>query len=189
MGIGGLVGLVVSEADVFAEAAEALPLHHDAVSGRQDRRPARRGKVQALVHSGVTEDRMVALAEERRQAASVDGGFHQAGLDAAAGRIEEPGVAVAGRIAVDAEGAFAQREGGVNEAAGVLGAKAAIVEYLVPKGEAVTGLDVTLDVHRVAEDAVGIHQDRSDEHTSELQSLMRISYAVFCLQKTKPNTH
>src|SRR3546814_10106808 len=64
---------------------------------------------------------MVALAEERRQAASVDGGFHQAGLDAAAGRIEEPGVAVAGRIAVDAEGAFAQREGGVNEAAGVLG--------------------------------------------------------------------
>src|SRR3546814_1202496 len=28
---------------------------------------------------------------------------------------------------------------------------------------------------------------RSEEHTSELQSLMRISYAVFCLQKTKPN--
>src|SRR3546814_9739225 len=26
--------------------------------------------------------------------------------------------------------------------------------------------------------------DRSEEHTSELQSLMRISYAVFCLQKT-----
>src|SRR3546814_3019072 len=29
---------------------------------------------------------------------------------------------------------------------------------------------------------------RSEEHTSELQSLMRISYAVFCL-KTKTNTH
>src|SRR3546814_4758856 len=27
--------------------------------------------------------------------------------------------------------------------------------------------------------------DRSEEHTSELQSLMRISYAVFCLQKKK----
>src|SRR3546814_2132849 len=27
-------------------------------------------------------------------------------------------------------------------------------------------------------------QDRSEEHTSELQSLMRISYAVFCLKKT-----
>src|SRR3546814_7705942 len=31
--------------------------------------------------------------------------------------------------------------------------------------------------------------DRSEEHTSELQSLMRISYAVFCLKKkTKNNT-
>src|SRR3546814_2849031 len=30
------------------------------------------------------------------------------------------------------------------------------------------------------------HQDfRSEEHTSELQSLMRISYAVFCLKKKK----
>src|SRR3546814_8955299 len=29
---------------------------------------------------------------------------------------------------------------------------------------------------------------RSEEHTSELQSLMRISYAVFCLKKTRDNT-
>src|SRR3546814_3942580 len=29
------------------------------------------------------------------------------------------------------------------------------------------------------------HLQRSEEHTSELQSLMRISYAVFCLQKKK----
>src|SRR3546814_9825425 len=28
--------------------------------------------------------------------------------------------------------------------------------------------------------------ERSEEHTSELQSLMRISYAVFCLKKKKP---
>src|SRR3546814_5996755 len=39
-------------------------------------------------------------------------------------------------------------------------------------------------------------KERSEEHTSELQSLMRISYAVFCLKKKKtslyihnPNTH
>src|SRR3546814_942694 len=32
-------------------------------------------------------------------------------------------------------------------------------------------------------------QIRSEEHTSELQSLMRISYAVFCLQKKKSQTH
>src|SRR3546814_8897138 len=30
---------------------------------------------------------------------------------------------------------------------------------------------------------------RSEEHTSELQSLMRISYAVFCLKKKKENRH
>src|SRR3546814_1134089 len=31
--------------------------------------------------------------------------------------------------------------------------------------------------------------DRSEEHTSELKSLMRISYAVFCLKKKKTKTH
>src|SRR3546814_3305931 len=31
----------------------------------------------------------------------------------------------------------------------------------------------------------GGHCQRSEEHTSELQSLMRISYAVFCLKKKK----
>src|SRR3546814_4786479 len=37
--------------------------------------------------------------------------------------------------------------------------------------------------------ALGDREDkRSEEHTSELQSLMRISYAVFCLKKKKNNT-
>src|SRR3546814_889946 len=36
-----------------------------------------------------------------------------------------------------------------------------------------------------AHDAEG--SERSEEHTSELQSLMRISYAVFCLKKKKKN--
>src|SRR3546814_10585819 len=31
--------------------------------------------------------------------------------------------------------------------------------------------------------------NRSEEHTSELQSLMRISYAVFCLKKKKTKTN
>src|SRR3546814_2454021 len=34
---------------------------------------------------------------------------------------------------------------------------------------------------------VGCFENRSEEHTSELQSLMRISYAVFCLKKKKKN--
>src|SRR3546814_990911 len=33
--------------------------------------------------------------------------------------------------------------------------------------------------------AIVVQDDRSEEHTSELQSLMRISYAVFCLKKKK----
>src|SRR3546814_8781809 len=36
--------------------------------------------------------------------------------------------------------------------------------------------------------SVGYSLDRSEEHTSELQSLMRISYAVFCLTKKNKNT-
>src|SRR3546814_2036687 len=36
---------------------------------------------------------------------------------------------------------------------------------------------------------VAAHRHRSEEHTSELQSLMRISYAVFCLNnKNKPTS-
>src|SRR3546814_7699529 len=35
--------------------------------------------------------------------------------------------------------------------------------------------------------ATALLQLRSEEHTSELQSLMRISYAVFCLKKKKHN--
>src|SRR3546814_6990415 len=40
-------------------------------------------------------------------------------------------------------------------------------------------------------DVVAAHYDRarSEEHTSELQSLMRISYAVFCLKKKKQKSN
>src|SRR3546814_6775062 len=63
-------------------------------------------------------------------------------------------------------------------------------------GERTIGLvldDAIADVPRVVLLDLGEHaarhvdvemaQDRSEEHTSELQSLMRISYAVFCLKK------
>src|SRR3546814_7360907 len=36
-----------------------------------------------------------------------------------------------------------------------------------------------------ARGAIVASRSKSEEHTSELQSLMRISYAVFCLRKTK----
>src|SRR3546814_1540884 len=37
--------------------------------------------------------------------------------------------------------------------------------------------------------AAGLRIGRSEEHTSELQSLMRISYAVFCLKKKNTKIH
>src|SRR3546814_10009676 len=42
---------------------------------------------------------------------------------------------------------------------------------------------------RRARMAPGPPRPRSEEHTSELQSLMRISYAVFCLKKKNNTTH
>src|SRR3546814_2434636 len=55
---------------------------------------------------------------------------------------------------------------------------------------AAPGLEVDLaERHAIHQDAPGLRlveaeqQVRSEEHTSELQSLMRISYAVFCLKK------
>src|SRR3546814_5684874 len=51
------------------------------------------------------------------------------------------------------------------------------------KGEQLVGRLLRLQApHRALR---GRHQCRSEEHTSELQSLMRISYAVFCLKKKK----
>src|SRR3546814_10802819 len=50
---------------------------------------------------------------------------------------------------------------------------------------------VSLQVHRVPDRPcdfrVSLPTRRSEEHTSELQSLMRISYAVFCLNKKTKN--
>src|SRR3546814_4701438 len=50
--------------------------------------------------------------------------------------------------------------------------------------------DVVLERAVVRHPAVSglLDEDRSEEHTSELQSLMRISYAVFCLKKKNLNT-
>src|SRR3546814_10028664 len=44
--------------------------------------------------------------------------------------------------------------------------------------------DVGINVRRKTKSS-GLQGFRSEEHTSELQSLMRISYAVFCLKKKK----
>src|SRR3546814_9687341 len=47
------------------------------------------------------------------------------------------------------------------------------------------------ELERAKKDILNSYENswRSEEHTSELQSLMRISYAVFCLKKKKTKKH
>src|SRR3546814_1698510 len=54
---------------------------------------------------------------------------------------------------------------------------------LIGQNASGSGYDFDVFVHRGAGAYI-----RSEEHTSELQSLMRISYAVFCLKKKKNKT-
>src|SRR3546814_6109285 len=56
-----------------------------------------------------------------------------------------------------------------------------VIELETPAGLKEVALDGTL----AAADGLSFIVTRSEEHTSELQSLMRNSYAVFCLQQKK----
>src|SRR3546814_14992056 len=59
----------------------------------------------------------------------------------------------------------------------------------IRNGDAVSGVRTTSgDVNARASILCAGAWSRSEEHTSELQSLMRISYAVFCLKKKKDHT-
>src|SRR3546814_4250098 len=65
------------------------------------------------------------------------------------------------------------------------------VEHLARQRGRGIGIGGADDDHRRDGDGGGVvggRSRRSEEHTSELQSLMRISYAVFCLKKKKKQT-
>src|SRR3546814_5156590 len=69
-------------------------------------------------------------------------------------------------------------------------AAANAVAAVVVAGRLAVELELGVDVAGFDPDEAVIGTVRSEEHTSELQSLMRISYAVFCLKKKKiTNTH
>src|SRR3546814_10554503 len=51
------------------------------------------------------------------------------------------------------------------------------------KSPSTSGMRLLACIVRVVPSSIPTSPCRSEEHTSELQSLMRISYAVFCLQK------
>src|SRR3546814_7397436 len=60
---------------------------------------------------------------------------------------------------------------------------------MIATGTAMTGISAARQVCRNSTTTITTSSkassSRSEEHTSELQSLMRISYAVFCLKKKK----
>src|SRR3546814_10369353 len=80
----------------------------------------------------------------------------------------------------------------VNHFAGIIEADldlAFIGSCLVPLGQAVAAEAGEVHQVDVLHILAAVQMGRSEEHTSELQSLMRISYAVFCLKKKKKYTH
>src|SRR3546814_5713755 len=60
--------------------------------------------------------------------------------------------------------------------------------YITPDGAHLTTEADKATYLRTVQDWI-VGPQRSEEHTSELQSLMRISYAVFCLQQKKEKEH
>src|SRR3546814_1030680 len=105
---------------------------------------------------------MTALAADDVDRADVDDDRGTAGPARALG--DERGCAGASgsHIGIDRQVERATRPGSCQRARGTAAKRAAAAD-------------------RLHDDAIGLI--RSEEHTSELQSLMRISYAVFCLNK------
>src|SRR3546814_7923909 len=87
-----------------------------------------------------------------------------------------PGCDAGGREADEGGGALARR-------ALQHDAAAVHLDEVAHQGEAEAGAELRFVGARVQLDEGLEDLFRSEEHTSELQSLMRISYAVFCLQK------
>src|SRR3546814_10822658 len=80
------------------------------------------------------------------------------------------------RLALEMEGLDVREAGDGDEALRMYRlapADVVVTDIVMPNKE---GIETIFELRRSA---------RSDEHTSELQSLMRISYAVFCLKKKK----
>src|SRR3546814_4720840 len=89
--------------------------------------------------------------------------------------------------------------GAANPAAGVMATRPATAPVIAPSSDGLPLATRSTSVHDTAAAAVATKVltkataatplAKSEEHTSELQSLMRISYAVFCLKKKTKQKH
>src|SRR3546814_3757206 len=117
---------------------------------------------------------------------------HDAGLDrhveSRDGLVEDDQLRLQGQGPGDADAlALAAREL-VREAVGVLDGQADDGQQLLDPRLDLGVVPAEVDLQRLGQRGPDGHA-RSEEHTSELQSLMRISYAVFCLKKKKRTTN
>src|SRR3546814_3422250 len=90
---------------------------------------------------------------------------------------------------IDAVASYHTLSSEVGKVAAEAGAKLLMLNHFVPAEFDRQAL--AAEVARDFDGPFAIGEDlmsRSEEHTSELQSLMRISYAVFCLKKKKQTT-
>src|SRR3546814_7884228 len=120
------------------------------------------------------ERRLVVLAVEAlpQHVARLEGALAVAALLAVAGNVGQPQVAAEGRV---------HRIGGAAQAIGGIAAQR---QREVEAEHTLAGVEQEGLARDRAAAVRHQHVDRrrSEEHTSELQSLMRSSYAVFCLQ-------
>src|SRR3546814_2549309 len=84
-------------------------------------------------------------------------------------------------------GAVADREGLWSDRCSIGSRRVTFIRRLGPRPEAGDEIEHRASPARKARITGTLTIGRSEEHTSELQSLMRISYAVFCLKKKKTN--
>src|SRR3546814_3739236 len=86
---------------------------------------------------------------------------------------------------IDAEGPMAYQQ--FEKTIGALAMGASTYEWVLDHEQGVWGYSQPTWVFTHRELAIPDGAERSEEHTSELQSLMRNSYAVFCLKNKKIN--
>src|SRR3546814_1950742 len=111
------------------------------------------------------------------------------GIAAAAGRPQRADYGTLPAFRPASQGRAGRRSG-----AGKIGARQSLGGYSasgMSRSARFTRLGTTTRVRAVAAGGKGLvlSRGRSEGHTSELQSLMRISYAVFCLKKNKNKHH
>src|SRR3546814_5782380 len=97
-----------------------------------------------------------------------------------AGCLEQPLAIPAERVGIGSEGDPGKTGGGIEFRLGDVDEQPFIDERQIARLQDFELVRFDLPIVFGMEDMV-----RSEEHTSELQSLMRISYAVFCLKKKK----